>query len=201
MQDAMTTEQMLRLKGVHLAPYMQIATFLRGKVRNGGGNMFRHQIDTMATLIDYGYIDSVLLKAAIVHDVLEDVPDFNHNILLKVDYESHSVYDLVQEVTRAPSLPKADFLIRILESGSQNAKLLKVADRISNMVSLGFVHSMDFVKRYSDETERYVFPIAELVDKDMLKELQGLVESRRRYFVDFERIKSEKVYVDSTDFL
>jgi hypothetical protein len=91
----MTTEEMLRLKGTHLAPYIQLATALIGKVREGGGNMFRHQLDTMATLIDYGYIDSVLLKASVVHDVLEDIPDFNHNLLLSIDYESHKVYDLV----------------------------------------------------------------------------------------------------------
>ena len=199
--NPMTTEEMLRLKGVHLAPYMQLATALIGKNRYGGGNMFRHQIDTMAVLIDYGYIDSILLKAALVHDILEDIPDFNHNILLSIDYESHSVYELVREVTRIPSEEKSDFLARILETGSPHSKVLKVADRISNMVSLGFVNKMDFVKRYTDETERYVFPIAELVDKTMLRELQSLVESRRRYFADFAKIKVEKVYADSADFL
>ena len=199
--NPMTTEEMLRLKGVHLAPYMQLATALIGKNRYGGGNMFRHQIDTMAVLIDYGYIDSILLKAALVHDIIEDIPDFNHNILLSIDYESHSVYELVLEVTRTTREEKAAFLARILESGSRHSKVLKVADRISNMVSLGFVNNMDFVRRYTDETERHIFPIAELVDKSMLKELQSLVESRRRYVADFAKIKAEKVYVDSADFL
>ncbi|MCL2601002.1 MAG: hypothetical protein FWD88_07460 [Treponema sp.] len=197
----MTTEEMLRLKGVYLAPYIQLATVLIGKNRDGGGNMFRHQIDTMGVLIDYGYIDSIMLKAAIVHDLLEDVPGFNHNNLLSIDYESHSVYELVKEVTRSPGEAKSDFLIRVLESGSRNAKVLKVADRISNMVSLGFVNTMDFVKRYSDETERYIYPIAELVDKAMLEELKSLVASRRIYFADFSKIKAEKVYTDSADFL
>jgi (p)ppGpp synthase/HD superfamily hydrolase len=177
----MTTEEMLRLKGVHLAPYIQLATSLIGKTREGGGNMFRHQLDTMATLIDYGYIDPVLLKASIVHDVLEDIPDFNHNLLLSIDYESHVVYDLVKEVTRLPGETKAEFLTRVLEYGSHNAKVLKVADRISNMISLGFVINMEFIGRYTDETERYIFPIAENVDKTMLKELKSLVDSRRKY--------------------
>jgi (p)ppGpp synthase/HD superfamily hydrolase len=178
----MTTEEMLRLKGVHLAPYIQLATSLIGKTREGGGNMFRHQLDTMATLVDYGYIDPVLLKASIVHDVLEDIPDFNHNLLLSIDYESHAVYDLVKEVTRMPEETKPEFLTRILEYGSHNAKVLKVADRISNMISLGFVVNIEFIGRYTDETERYIFPIAESVDKTMLKELKSLVDSRRKYF-------------------
>ena len=181
----MTTEEMLRLKGVHLAPYMQLATALIGKTREGGGNMFRHQIDTMAILIDYGYMDSVLLKAAIVHDVIEDVPDFNHNLLSSIDYESHEVYDLVMEVTRMPGEPKTQFLTRIYERGSLKAKTLKVADRISNMIALGFVINKDFVRRYTDETENYVLPIAELVDESMLRELKNLVESRRKYLADF----------------
>jgi (p)ppGpp synthase/HD superfamily hydrolase len=177
----MTTEEMLRLKGTFMAPYMQLATALMGKTREGGGNMFRHQIDTMATLIDYGHIDSVLLKASIVHDLFEDVPDFNRNLLLNVDYESHAVYELVMEVTHRNDETKPEFLTRILETGSNNAKLLKVADRISNMISLGFVINTEFIHRYTEETVSYVYPIAEQVDGDMLSELQSLVESRRKY--------------------
>jgi (p)ppGpp synthase/HD superfamily hydrolase len=177
----MTTEEMLRLKSTFLAPYMQLATALIGKVREGGGNMFRHQLDTMATLIDYGYIDSVLLKASVVHDLIEDVPDFNHNLLLSVDYESPAVYDLVLEVTRFPGETKPEVLTRIHETGSRYAKILKVADRISNMISLGFVINPEFINRYTEETVRYIFPIAEEADKSMLGELQSLVESRRKY--------------------
>jgi len=196
----MTTEEMLRLKGSHFAPYIQLATVLIGKTRSGGGNMFRHQLDTMAILIDYGHIDSILIKAAIVHDVLEDIPDFNHNLFFSIDYEGHEVYELVREVTKNPGETKAVFLTRILESGSQNAKILKVADRISNMISLGFVNDMEFVSRYTTETEQYVFPIAEQVEKYMLKELQSLVESRRKYVTDYSKIKSE-LPADAADFL
>jgi (p)ppGpp synthase/HD superfamily hydrolase len=178
----MTIEEMLRLKGTHLAPYIQLATALIGKVREGGGNMFRHQLDTMATLVDYGYIDSVLLKASVVHDLIEDVPEFNHNLLLSIDYESPKVYDLVLEVTRFPEETKPEFLTRIYKTGSRYAKILKVADRISNMISLGFVINPEFISRYTEETVRYILPIAGEVDKAMLGELNSLVASRRKYF-------------------
>ena len=177
----MTTEEMLRLKSTFLAPYMQLATALIGKTREGGGNMFRHHLDTMATLIDYSYIDSVLLKASVVHDLIEDVPDFNRNLLMSIDYESPSVYNLVMEVTRYPGETKPEFLTRILKTGSHHAKVLKVADRISNMISLGFVINYEFINRYTEETARYIFPIAEEVDKFMLSELKSLVQSRRKY--------------------
>jgi (p)ppGpp synthase/HD superfamily hydrolase len=186
----MTTEQMLHMSGIHLVPYIQVATLLIGKSREGGGNMFRHQLDTMAILIDYGYIDSVLLKAAIVHDLIEDIPDINHNILLDIDFESHAVYDLVQEVSRRHGETKADFLLRIKETGSYNAKILKVADRISNMISLGFVNNPDFVERYINETADYVLPIARDVSQYMTLELSDLVESRRKYL---QRLRDQPV--------
>jgi (p)ppGpp synthase/HD superfamily hydrolase len=176
----MTTEEMFVLSGTHLAPYIQLATNLIGKTREGGGNMFRHQIDTMAILLDHGYINSILLKAALVHDLLEDIPDFSHNRLVNVDYEGPAVYDLVLEVTRSPEQTKAEFLTRIFENGSHNAKILKVADRISNMISLGFVNRPEFLIRYTKETVDYVLPIAEEIDKAMLRELNSLVESRRK---------------------
>jgi (p)ppGpp synthase/HD superfamily hydrolase len=177
----MTSSEMMLLKGTYLAPYIQLATMLIGKTREGGGNMFRHQIDTMAILLDYRYIDSVLLKASLVHDLIEDLPDFNHNLLLSIDFESPAVYDLVLQVTRNPGEAKADFLTRIRESGSRNAKILKCADRISNMISLGFVLNTEFIARYAEETVNYIYPIAEEVNKDMLSELESLVTSRRKH--------------------
>jgi len=197
----MTTDEMLRLRETHLAPYIQLATYLIGKARSGGGNMFRHQLDTMAILIDYSYVDPVLIKASLVHDILEDLPDFNHNQLLSIDYESRAVYELVREVTRSPGEGKLDFLTRILQNGSHNAKILKVADRISNMISLGFVNDMEFVNRYTNETESHIYPMAEQVNGYMLMELKYLVESRRRYFEVFRKMKSEEAYIDSSNFV
>jgi (p)ppGpp synthase/HD superfamily hydrolase len=185
----MTPDQVNKLSGLRLAPYMHVATYLIGKSREGGGNMFRHQLDTMAILIDYNYIDSILLKASVVHDVLEDIQDFNHNILLSIDVESHAVYDLVLEVSKRPNETKPDFLTRIRESGSHNAKILKVADRISNMISLGFVNNLEFVERYINETEKYILPIAAEVNHNMLTELNDLVASRRKYIEDFHNLE------------
>ncbi|GMO12062.1 MAG: hypothetical protein Ta2A_21430 [Treponemataceae bacterium] len=177
----MTQAEMQQLSGMFLAPYMQLATALIGKRRHSGGNMFRHQLDTMSILIDYGYIDSVLLKASIIHDVVEDIPDFNHNSILEIDSESGLVYELVLEVTKKDGQTKSDFLRGIIEHGSEKAKILKTADRISNMISMGFVTSPEFIERYCDETEIYVFPIALESNFDMYQELIDLVMTRRKY--------------------
>ena len=180
----MNTQEMLALKGIYLAPYMQLATALIGKQRHAGGNMFRHQIDTMAILLDYGYIDSILLKASVIHDLIEDLPDYNRNQILEIDSESGQVYDLVMEVTKLEGQPKREYLKRIIERGSHRAKVLKCADRISNMISLGFVTDPEFIERYCEETELYVFPLALEVNFEMYQELIKLVISRRQYLED-----------------
>ena len=110
--------------------------------------MFRHQVDTMAILIDYGYIDSVLLKASLIHDVIEDIEDFNVNEILSIDSESGQVYELVLEVTKKKGQEKTEYLKNIIKNGSEKAKILKCADRISNMISLGFVTDSEFIERY-----------------------------------------------------
>ncbi|HOX17647.1 MAG TPA: hypothetical protein PKW82_04255 [Spirochaetales bacterium] len=177
----MGQDEMKRLKSMHLAPYIQLATALIGKRRRSGGNMFRHQIDTMGILMDYGYIDSVLLKASVIHDLVEDIPDLDRERILEIDEESADVYRLVLEVTRRPVETKQVFLERIQRFGSREAKILKCADRISNVISLGYVTDVVFIRRYTDETAAYVFPIAKAVDKRMYDELVDLVATRREY--------------------
>ena len=180
----MDQEHMLAFKGIALAPYMQLATSLIGKARFAGGNMFRHQIDTLGILIDYGYIDSILLKASVIHDVVEDIPGFDIELIRHADDEGEQVLQLVQEVTKQPGQLKNEYLRGILDKGSHKAKLLKCADRISNMISLGFVTSAAFIERYCDETEYFIFPIALEVDYNMYQELITLVMTRRQYLED-----------------
>ena len=185
----MEQKAMLTLRDIYLAPYMQLATALIGKERRAGGNMFRHQLDTMTILIDYGYIDSVLLKASCIHDVVEDIPGFDINNIINVDEEGEDVYRLVLEVTRRKDEDKPAFLRRIINEGSQKAKILKTADRISNMISLGYVTDSKFIERYCDETEFFIFPIALEIDYNMYQELISLVMSRRKYLEDSGYIK------------
>ncbi len=179
--DEMNNQSMLELTKINLAPYMQLATQLIGKLRFSGGNMFRHQIDTLGILIDYGYIDSVLLKASCIHDLVEDIPNFNQQLILDVEPEAKEVLSLVLEVSKKEGQLKSDYLRSVIEHGSEKAKILKCADRISNMISLGFVSKPEFIERYCDETEFYIFPIALEVDYNMYQELISLVIARRQY--------------------
>jgi hypothetical protein len=67
-----------------------------------------------------------------------------------------------------------------LEKGSRNAKLLKVADRISNLTDLHTdIFSDRKMRDYLDQTEKYILPMAKSVNADMVIELDDLIKKRR----------------------
>jgi len=171
-----------KLKNLVLAPYIIKATALIGKVRYVGGNQFRHALATMAILLDYKLFDNyILLKAAVIHDLIEDVPDTDENELRQIDDQAEEVVDLVLEVTRPDDMSKSDFLKRILEEGSQNAKRLKVAERISNLTDLHRDHySKEEMSDYLDQSEKYILPMAIEVNNNMAIELRDLIAIRRK---------------------
>jgi (p)ppGpp synthase/HD superfamily hydrolase len=171
-----------KLKNLVLAPYIIKATALIGKERNVGGNQFRHALATMAILIDYKLFDDyILLKAAVIHDLLEDVPETNEQELRQIDEQANQVVDLVLEVTQPKSITKSHFLKSILEYGSRRAKILKVADRISNLTDLHRdQYSKKEMKKYLNQSEKYVLPMALEVNQDMAVELTDLIERRRK---------------------
>jgi GTP pyrophosphokinase len=177
----MTDEKRQILTNMVTAPYVALATRLIPMARKSSGNQFRHQMETRAILIDYGYVSAVLHKAALTHDILEDLEGFDVNLLRNADSDGPAVYGLVMEVTRRRGESKADFLRRIFEQGSWEAKLIKCADRISNMIALGIGLNTEraFIQRYCAETEEFVLPIAQMVDRDMYTELRDLIDSRR----------------------
>jgi GTP pyrophosphokinase len=175
------------LRNLTLAPYIVKAMALIGVKRRGGSNMFRHQLSTMAILLDYKIMDPVLLKASVIHDLFEDassMPGVSEEEIVRLDADGPAVYALVKEVTiqivSGSKEAKTEYLLRIMRTGSLRARTLKLADRISNLTALGFVHDRAFVQRYLRETREYILPYAEQVNRDMFRELSDLVENRER---------------------
>jgi GTP pyrophosphokinase len=169
------------LESLVLAPYIQKATALIGRSRRVGGNQFRHAMATLAILIDYHYTNPVLLKAAVIHDLFEEVPGTERSSIRRLDADGRAVVDLVLEVTRQPDSPKPEFLARLRDRGSEAARILKVADRISNLTDLHeTVFTRAFVARYLEETQTYVQPMARAVNRDMAAEVAYLLERRRK---------------------
>jgi (p)ppGpp synthase/HD superfamily hydrolase len=168
-----------------LAPYIVKAMAMIDRPRKAGSNMFRHQMSTMAILLDYKIVDPVILKASVIHDLFEELGDepwVTRDTIANIDADGPAVYDLVMEVTvrkvNGVVEPKREYLLRIMLSGSVRAKKLKLADRISNLVGLGFVTDRAFVERYTTQTRECILPHSEAVNPDMHRELKDLVDNR-----------------------
>ena len=168
------------LRYIALAPYIAKARGLIVVPGKGGANLFRHQLFTLTVLIDYGFMDPVLLKASVIHDLLENaaisqISNLKEEIRqIDADGPAEMTIQTVNDVRE----PKSQYLSRIMTSGSNRAKILKMADRISNVTFLGFVHSRNFVETYLAETRNEILPYAESINKDMFRELSDLVENR-----------------------
>ena len=170
------------LRNLVLAPYVLKATALIGVRREVGGNQFRHCFSTLGILLDYKfYENSVLLKASLLHDLLEDLPETQVDEIRWIDSDGTAVVELVLEVTQRKEETKLQYLQRVLEHGSDNALRLKCADRISNLTDLHRdIQTDQRISGYLDQTEKYVLPMARKVNADMLIELTDLIAKRRR---------------------
>jgi (p)ppGpp synthase/HD superfamily hydrolase len=178
------TNEFSDLANMVLAPWIAKATALRACDRKVGGNQFRHAMATLGILIDYHYISPVTLKAAIIHDLIEDIPSTNMYELEHVDHDSPKVISLVLEVTRRAGESKPDFLKRIRNEGSKEAKIIKCADRISNLTDLHKgIFDKVYMESYINQTEEYVYPIALEVDKNMAFEINDLITRRRKLLI------------------
>lgn len=165
-----------------LAPYILKATSLIGVKRRCGGNQFRHQFATLGILLDYKYFDdSILLKASLLHDLIEDWGSDQVDEIRNLDSDGPQVVDLIMEVTKSKSESKEVYLKRILETGSTRAKILKCADRISNLTDMHLdSFSKERIPIYLDQTERYIIPMAlSIPNIDFVKELADLIIQRR----------------------
>jgi (p)ppGpp synthase/HD superfamily hydrolase len=171
------------LKNLVLAPYILKATALIGVSRKVGGNQFRHSFSTLGILLDYKYFkDSVLLKASLLHDLLEDLPETQVDEIRYIDFEANQVVNLVLEVTKKKEDTKPQYLQRVLENGSRYAKILKCADRISNLTDLHRdTHPDQKISDYLDQTEQFILPMALQVNPDLVIELTDLIARRRDF--------------------
>lgn len=174
-------DHLLTLKNLVLAPYILKSTALIGVCRKVGGNQFRHSFATLGILLDYKYFDDpVLLKGSLIHDFFEDLTDRNLDEIRNIDEDGSAVVDLVLEVTRNEvTETKLEYMQRLYNC-STRAKILKCADRISNLTDLHLdTHTNQKISDYLDQTEIYVLPLAREVNRNFEKELIDLIAKRR----------------------
>ena len=105
-----------RRKGADAAPYINHPIALADMLCN-----------------EAGITDEVVLCAALLHDTVEDTETTHEDL---VAHFGKTIADIVAEVTDDKSLPKADrkrLQVEHAAHASDSAKLVKLADKISNL--------------------------------------------------------------------
>lgn len=127
----------------------------RGQERDGGGRYFDHPREVSLILLRQGLFDHEMIIAALLHDVMED-----SFILTWEDLEfifGSRVCGLVKLLTKEPGLPKEQYFPRLL-SGPPEAWLIKMADRLHNLSTLGSCTREKQIKQIKETREKY-FPL------------------------------------------
>jgi hypothetical protein len=161
-----------------LSPYILKATALIGVQRKVGGNQFRHGFATLGILLDYKYYDDpILLKASVLHDIVEELGE-DLTEIRNIDSDGDAVAELILEVSKNINETKEEYLQR-LKYATINAKRLKCADRISNLTDLHLgIHTNNKISDYLIQTEKYIIPLAYDVN-DFSVELIDLINKRK----------------------
>jgi guanosine-3',5'-bis(diphosphate) 3'-pyrophosphohydrolase len=124
--------------------------------RPTGVPYLEHLLETLEVLVrGAGSTDPDVLAAGVLHDVLEDTrctqdelsPNFGQRVT-----------ELVQWVTKPASSKEA--YLDGLKQAPREAKLVKLADRASNVQTLRNMPGLEWQRRYYAQTVRYIIPLA-----------------------------------------
>lgn len=129
-----------------------------GQYRRGGAEYLVHPLRVCCYLISLGFKDDILLSAALLHDVIEDV-EYIRNDPKKIVKEfgiSQEVLDLILLVTKTKEVSEESYYTHI--RGSINALLIKLSDRCNNVSTLQ-CFTREKMQKYIDETQMYILPL------------------------------------------
>lgn len=129
-----------------------------GQYRKGGAEYLVHPLRVCSFLAALKLNDDILLNAALLHDVIEDVEAVRNDpqSLVNIYGISQEVVDLVIRLTKLKCTPIDIYYKAVSEDW--RALLIKLSDRCNNMSTLDcFTHEK--MQSYIAETENYVLPL------------------------------------------
>lgn len=155
--------------------------------RNDGSPYFYHTTRTAKIMIEIaGIVDTDVLCACLLHDVLEDSPVLTKEVL-EYNFGAYTAY-LVEILTKDLSAQKEQLskieeeYVRKLAESSIDALLIKLAARLDNFRCLQFN-----LKRnpfhYIQATECHYFPLAEQSNNNAAKKLLHELKVERNKFL------------------
>lgn len=129
-----------------------------GQYRKGGAPYLVHPLRVCNYLKAFEFEDDILLSAALLHDVVEDVESVRNNPQNLVNEYgiSQDVLDVVRKLTKSKEIPIEVYYKGISEDW--RALLIKLSDRCNNLSTLD-CFTTEKMKSYIKETVDYVLPL------------------------------------------
>jgi len=138
------------------------------QTRASGDPYFAHPIEVAGILTEYR-LDTATIVTALLHDVVEDTPVTHKEI---ADLFGDEIAELVEGVTKLSKLElnsehtkQAENLRKFILAISKDVRVLmvKLADRLHNMRTLGYIKSAEKRERIAHETLDIYAPLARQV--------------------------------------
>ncbi len=150
------------------------------QVRASGDPYFSHPIEVAGILTNYK-VDTATIVTALLHDTIEDTEASYADIERMFGEETARLVDGVTKLTRinfvSDKAKQAENFRKFLLAMSEDIRVLlvKLADRLHNMRTLGFVKSPESRTRIAVETMDIYAPLAERIGMGEIKtELEDL---------------------------
>ncbi|MCK6417534.1 MAG: HD domain-containing protein, partial [Alphaproteobacteria bacterium] len=147
----------------------------KGQTRASGEPYFTHPSEVAAILADMG-MDQDTVVTAILHDTLEDTAASYDDLKSSFGDEVASLVNGVSKLTRIESQTvegkQAENFRKLLLAMSEDIRVLlvKLADRLHNMRTIGAITNAEKMRRIALETLEIYAPLAERVGIHTLKE-------------------------------
>ncbi|MGE5473939.1 MAG: HD domain-containing protein [Ignavibacteriales bacterium] len=161
-----------------------------GYTRDDGSDYYIHCVAVAMTLINMGVRNEDTITAAILHDLVEDMPEYTIKIIERLF--NARVARLVDLVTKKPNIDykipenMRAYLNAIAEDSE--AAIIKTADRMHNFSTLRGCDPKKKMKQV-EETEIYFFPFFKQCRKSYPQYTKIFIEAKSQIMPHLEEIK------------
>lgn len=146
----------------------------KGQKRDEGTEYFEHIKAVVKILIEEGIDDDTVLTVAALHDVLEDTDTTYEEIEKEFNTE---VAGCVEVLTKKKNQPFDVYAKRVFECDEYPyARIIKLADRLHNLMTLLQTKRPEKIERKVLETERCIIPYEKCCSGNLMKKIKLEVE-------------------------
>jgi guanosine-3',5'-bis(diphosphate) 3'-pyrophosphohydrolase len=162
------------------------------QMRDEGTPYILHPLRVAMSLVDELDVTSpTLIAAALLHDVIEDSPEYYaRGSVTRDDIASafgEEVAEVVLLLSKFEDVTLPDYLAAIEAAARTGAPLVKLADRLDNLRFLTHSPKTRKIHNYIRTTEIFYLPMARRTNGYLYNELTRWLEEARRHLAEITR--------------